>query len=162
MLPVGLLCSTVSATHLRGAEMGYTTPSQPDLQTLDSLVSRYVDVDSIPWVDLPFAGVKGKILLTDGKGVRTALARMEPGSEIPYHEHTGLEQTYMLEGSLEDDDGVCVAGQYVWRLKGNRHTARAPSGCLMLVSFDSPNIYLSGQMEGMTMEDFVAKNGTVG
>ena len=139
--------------------MSLTTPSQSELGSLDVLISRYVNVDAIPWVDLPFPGVQGKVLLADDTGVRTALARMSPGSEIPYHEHTGLEQTFMLEGSLEDDDGECSAGHYVWRLKGNRHTARSPKGCLMLVSFDSPNIYLSGEMEGMTMEEFIAQNG---
>ena len=137
--------------------MSFNTPGLPGLGDLDALVSRYVDVDGIPWIDLPFPGVQGKILLTDDTGVRTALARMAPGSEIPYHEHTGLEQTFMLEGSLEDDDGECSAGQFVWRLDGNRHTARSPKGCLMLVCFESPNVYLSGEMKGMTMEEFIAK-----
>lgn len=137
--------------------MKFSTPSHPELSDLGELVSRYVDVDSIPWVDLPFPGVQGKILLRDEHGVRTALARMAPGSEIPYHEHTGLEQTYVLEGSLEDHDGECRAGQYVWRLKGNRHVARSPKGCLMLVCFEAPNVYLSGEMEGMTMEAFMAE-----
>lgn len=137
--------------------MTYSTPSHPEFDDLDALVSRYVDAKAIPWVDLPFPGVQGKILLRDGQGVRTALARMQPGSEIPHHEHTGLEQTYVLEGSFEDHDGVCSAGEYVWRLKGNRHVARSPKGCLMLVFFESPNVYLSGDMEGMTMEAFMAK-----
>jgi anti-sigma factor ChrR (cupin superfamily) len=138
--------------------MSYSTPGHPELDSLDKLVSRYVDAKSIPWVDLPFPGVEGKILLRDDQGVRTALARMAPGGEIPHHEHTGLEQTYVLEGSFEDHDGVCGAGEYVWRLAGNRHVARSKNGCLMLVFFESPNIYLSGDLEGMTMEAYMAQN----
>ena len=137
--------------------MPYSTPAAPQLDALDDFTSRYVDVDSIPWIDLPFEGVQAKVLLRDEHGVRTALVRMAPGAEIPFHEHTGLEQTYVLEGSLGDHEGACTAGQYVWRLKGNRHVARSPNGGLMLVMFESPNIYLSADMEGLTMEQVMAK-----
>lgn len=137
--------------------MKYSTPGHPDFDALDALVSRYVKANDMPWIDLPFDGVKGKILLMDERGVRTALAWMSPGSEIPHHEHTGLEQSYVIDGAFEDQDGECKAGEYVWRLAGNRHTARSPKGCLMLSMFESPNIYLSGSMEGLTMEEFMAR-----
>ncbi len=138
--------------------MTLSTPGYGPHGELDELASRYVDAEALPWVDLPFAGVKGKILLHDeDKGVMTALVRMEPGAEIPFHEHTGLEQTYMLEGTLEDHDGVCRAGQYVWRPAANRHTARSPDGALMLVMFASPNVYLDGALKGKTAEQAMAE-----
>ncbi|MCZ6453649.1 MAG: cupin domain-containing protein [Alphaproteobacteria bacterium] len=137
--------------------MSYSTPAAPQLDALDDLASRYVDVDAMPWTDLPFEGVQAKVLLRDEHGVRTALVRMAPGAEIPFHEHTGLEQTYMLEGSLSDHEGEATAGQYVWRLKGNRHIARSPDGALMLVMFERPNVFLSGELEGLTMEQFMAQ-----
>ena len=140
--------------------MPYSTPGHPEFDDLEQLVSRYVDTKIIPWVTLPFKGVEGKILLRDDQGVRTALARMAPGGEIPNHEHTGLEQSFVLEGSFEDHDGICGAGEYVWRLAGNRHIARSKNGCLMLVSFESPNVYLSGDMEGMTMEAYMAQKAS--
>ena len=31
---------------------------------------------------------------------------------MPLHEHTALEQTYVLEGRLEDHEGVCGPGQF--------------------------------------------------
>jgi anti-sigma factor ChrR (cupin superfamily) len=134
--------------------MTLSTPGVKDHDGLAPLASRYVDVVDLPWADLPFPGVKGKILLMDEKkGVLTALVQMAPGSEIPFHEHTGIEQTFMLEGSLEDDEGACRAGQYVWRPKGNRHVARSPRGALMLVMFESPNSYLAGALAGKTMEE---------
>ena len=137
--------------------MPYSTPAAPQLAALDDLASRYVDVDKIPWSDLPFAGVQAKVLLRDEHGVRTALVRMAAGAEIPFHEHTGLEQTYVLEGSLSDHEGECTAGQYVWRLEGNRHVARSPNGALLLVMFETPNVYLSGELDGLTMEQFMAQ-----
>ena len=139
--------------------MALHTPGATGHDGLDKLASRYVDVDSMPWIDLPFAGVTGKILLMDDRrGVRTALVRMEPGAEIPFHEHTGVEQTYMLEGDFEDHAGRCVAGQYVWRPGGNKHVARSPSGALMLVMFAAPNKYLDGALAGMTLEQYMREH----
>jgi anti-sigma factor ChrR (cupin superfamily) len=136
--------------------MAVKTPGLKAHEKLDMLASRYVDPEALPWVTLPFKGVTGKILLMDEKkGVMTALVKMEPGSEIPFHEHTGIEQTLMLEGSLADDDGECKAGMYVWRPAGNRHVARSPGGALMLVMFESPNTYLAGELKGMTMEELM-------
>ena len=92
------------------------TPNTEAHAGIDELASRYVDVDSLEWQPSPFEGVSAKILLLDENGgVRTMLVKMEPGATIPDHEHTGLEQSYILEGTLEDHDGVCGPGQYVWR-----------------------------------------------
>ena len=103
------------------------TPNTDTHAGMDELASRYVDVDSLEWQQSPFEGVSAKILLQDENGgVRTMLVKMEPGATIPDHEHTGLEQSYILEGSLEDHDGVCGPGQYVWRPAGNRHVATSP------------------------------------
>jgi quercetin dioxygenase-like cupin family protein len=97
------------------------TPNTDAHSGIADLASRYVDVESMEWQETPFDGVSAKILLQDSDGgVRTMLVRMEPGATIPDHEHTGLEQSYILEGSLEDHDGVCGPGQYVWRPPGNR------------------------------------------
>jgi anti-sigma factor ChrR (cupin superfamily) len=35
----------------------------------------------------------------------TILFRMAPGAEVPLHEHTDIEQTYVMEGYLEDAEG---------------------------------------------------------
>jgi anti-sigma factor ChrR (cupin superfamily) len=64
---------------------------------------------------------------------------------VPLHEHTGVELTYVLEGSLEDEEGECTAGNFVWRPAGNTHEARAPRGALLLGVFMSPNHFAAGQ-----------------
>ena len=138
------------------------TPNTDAHAGIDELASRYVDVDSLEWQQSPFEGVSAKILLQDENGgVRTMLVKMEPGATIPDHEHTGLEQSYILEGSLEDHDGVCGPGQYVWRPAGNRHVATSPDGALMLVMFETPNVYYDGPAKGGTMEDLMAKKAPV-
>ena len=47
---------------------------------------------------------------------------------MPLHEHTALEQTYLIQGSLENHEGKCGPGQLVWRPGGNQHEAVAPNG----------------------------------
>jgi len=75
-------------------------------------------------------------------GLLTALFRWEPGSELPFHEHVEIEQTYVLKGTLIDDEGVATAGNYVWRPAGSRHIAKAPDGALVLAFFLKPNKFL--------------------
>ena len=81
----------------------------------------------------------------------TALFRWQPGSELGLHEHVETEQTFVLEGSLVDDEGEVSAGNYVWRPKGSRHIARSPNGALVLSMFLRPNIFLSGPGEGQQL-----------
>jgi len=90
-----------------------------------------------------------KILVEDTQsGLMTALFRLQPGAELTLHEHVEVEQTFVLEGSLVDEEGEVTAGNYVWRPKGNRHTARSPKGALVLSMFLKPNIFLTGENEG--------------
>jgi len=126
-----------------------TTPFLTGADKLGPLASRYVDVDTLPWKPTPCAGIDMKILVEDPEsGLMTALFRWQPGSELGLHEHVETEQTFVLEGSLVDDEGEVSAGNYVWRPKGSRHIARSPNGALVLSMFLRPNIFLSGPGEG--------------
>ena len=73
------------------------------------------------------------------------------GAELSLHEHVEVEQTFVLEGSLVDDEGEVRAGNYVWRPKGNRHTARSPNGALVLSMFLKPNKFLAGDAAGQDL-----------
>ena len=120
--------------------MNAHTPGLRGEERLPPLASRYVDPETLPWEATPYPGVERKVLLKDeDSGLLTALFRWAPGAELPLHEHTEIEQTYVLEGRLEDEEGVALAGQYVWRPQGSRHVARAPEGALMLAFFLRPN-----------------------
>lgn len=112
------------------------------------LPSTIVDPARVDWQPTKYAGIDFKVLLDDpASGMLTALFRWQPGSVLPLHEHTGVEQTYVLEGSFEDDDGVVFAGQYVSRPSGSRHVARSPKGALMLSIFQSRNIFFGANGE---------------
>ena len=58
----------------------------------------------------------------------TILAKLEPGAGIPAHVHEDLEQTFVLEGSLVDDEGECTAGNFVIRAQGQPPRADSAQG----------------------------------
>lgn len=124
--------------------------TQQKLKGLEpKLASRFVDVKGLPWKPTPTPGIDMKVLLEDEKtGMLTALFRWAPGTALDLHEHVGIEQTYVLEGHIVDDEGEVTAGNFVWRPKGNRHVARAPKGALVLAFFLRPNLFLAGPAAG--------------
>lgn len=129
------------------------TPNLFGENTLAPLDSRYVRVEQLPWKPTPTAGIDMKVLLEDQQsGLLTALFRWQPGTELPLHEHVEIEQTYVLEGSIVDEEGEVRANDYVWRPKGNRHVARSPNGALVLSFFLKPNKFLLGGLAGQELK----------
>ena len=120
--------------------MAVTTPNAVDHAGLADLASRYVDVAALPLTPTRFKGVEIKVLMEDkATGLLTALTRFAPGAALPDHEHTEIEQSFVLEGSLVDHEGAATAGNYVWRPAGSRHDAHSPDGCVVLSFFLKPN-----------------------
>ena len=123
------------------------TPNLKGEDQLDPLSSRYVDVASLPWETGRWEGIRSKTLMEDPeRGLKTALIEWSPGASLPFHEHIDIEQSYVLSGSLCDDEGECKAGEYVWRPIGNQHRAYSPNGCLLLAIFLKPNKILEGPL----------------
>ena len=113
-----------------------------EASSLDALASRFIKTDSVPWIETA-PGNKMKVIYHDPvTDMLTILSKLEPGSGIPGHVHQDLEQTYVIEGSLVDDEGECTAGNFVIRAKGSRHAPTAPKGCTMLVFFLKPTVGL--------------------
>jgi anti-sigma factor ChrR (cupin superfamily) len=120
-----------------------TTPHAPKHEGLDALASRYVEVDALPWQPSRFPGIEIKVLMEDKEsGLLTALTRFAPGAVLPLHQHLDLEQSWVLDGSLVDDEGEARSGDYVWRPAGSRHAAHSPGGALVLSFFLRPNRFL--------------------
>ena len=117
------------------------TPEATNHAGLAPLASRFVKVAALPWEKTRHPGVETKALVADPQsGLLTVLTRMAPGARLPDHEHVRIEQTYVLEGALHCDEGVCQPGDFVWRPAGSRHEAWAgPGGCLALAMFQMPN-----------------------
>jgi anti-sigma factor ChrR (cupin superfamily) len=111
-----------------------------DTRTTDRSV--YLDVAAIAWEPTPYPGIAVKVLYREPGGRVTSLTRMAPGATLPTHRHVGLEQSYVLEGTLVDDDGACTAGNFVWRRPGSVHRAWSPDGCVVLGVFEAPNEFL--------------------
>src|SRR5205823_1818213 len=120
------LCAGSGLAHAAHGPIRFDGAS---MQTDTVPSANYLDIEHLPWQPTPFDGIEMKILYSDSAtGMSTILFRMAPGAVVPLHEHTGVEQTYMISGSLEDDNGAATAGNYVWRPAGSRHIARAPHG----------------------------------
>jgi anti-sigma factor ChrR (cupin superfamily) len=120
--------------------MAGSTPKANNHQGLSLTASRFVDVGGLPWEPSRFPGIETKTLFIDKQsGSVTALIRMAPGARLPDHEHPLTEQSFVLDGTLADDDGECGAGDFVWRPSGSRHQAWSPDGCLVLGIFQVPN-----------------------
>ena len=108
--------------------------------------SVFVDAPNMPWEETRFPGIRMKLLYSDpASGMSTILFRLDPGAEVPLHEHTALEQTYVLEGRFVDEEGECGPGQFVWRPPGSTHVARAPEGAVILSVFMKPNHFAARQ-----------------
>jgi anti-sigma factor ChrR (cupin superfamily) len=129
------------------------TPGLVGEERLAPLDSRYVSVDALPWKPTPTDGIDMKVLLEDpDSGLLTALFRWQPGTELPLHQHVEIEQTYVLSGSIVDDEGEVREGEFVWRPRGNRHIARSPGGALVLSFFLKPNKFLTGALAGRELK----------
>lgn len=117
------------------------TPKAANHAGLAPLASRFVKIAALPWEKTRHAGIETRALVADPhSGLLTVLTNMAPGARLPDHEHVCIEQTYVLEGALHCDEGVCRAGDFVWRPAGSRHQAWAgPDGCLALAMFLTPN-----------------------
>lgn len=125
--------------------MTAVTPFAESINQLPPLASRYVAVEELPWQPSGYSGIDIKILLEEpDTGLLTALFRWEPGSSLPLHEHVEIEQTYVLSGSIVDEEGEAGAGNFSWRPKGNSHRAWSPHGALVLAFFLKPNRFLEG------------------
>lgn len=106
--------------------------------------AHYINVVAQDWVETDFPGIAMKMLYKDDMGRSTIMFKLAPGAIVPAHEHTDFEQTFVLEGSLEDSEGACTAGNYVWRPAGNQHVAYAPNGAVIISIFTKPNRFFDG------------------
>ena len=129
-------------------------PAAPELPTAPSPgQTTMVNVKDMPWQNAKSPGIQFKVLHHDeSTGGSTMLLKFEPGAMTPLHEHTGLEQTLVLEGSLIDHDGELTAGNYVWRKAGSVHQAHSgPKGSLHISVFSSPNRMLDGSPDDLAI-----------
>ena len=106
--------------------------------------SVYVDPSTMEWEKSQFDKIWMKVLYrNDKEGEMTVLLKWEPGAVLPFHKHPEIEQSFVLEGSFYDHDGICRAGQYVYRHPGSMHETRSDEGCVLLAVYRKPNIFFN-------------------
>ena len=102
----------------------------------------YIKPAQMDWKPTRFEKISIKVLYENAeKGEMTCLLKLEPGAYVPFHKHPEVEQSFVLEGSVEDHDGVATAGDYIWRKPGSQHDNRSPNGAVLLAVYRKPNIY---------------------
>lgn len=110
--------------------------------------STYVKPSEMAWTPTRFDKVSIKVLYENAeRGEMTCLLKLEPGAHIPFHKHPEVEQSWVLEGSVEDHDGIANAGDYIWRIPGSMHENFSPGGAVLLAVYRKPNIYYHAARE---------------
>jgi len=71
-----------------------------------------------------------------------ALLKYQPGAAVPRHRHAGLETIFVLDGSQIDEDGSYPEGSFVFNPAGSEHSVRSEEGCVVLIQWDKPVIFL--------------------
>ena len=104
--------------------------------------SVYVKPQDMAWTPSQFPGIDMKVLYQDAeRGEMTVLLRWQPGATLPFHKHPEIEQSYVIEGSFYDHDGICRAGEFVYRHPQSKHETRSDEGCVILAIYRKPNIF---------------------
>jgi len=102
--------------------------------------SVYVKPQDMEWEPTQFPGISIKTLYEDKeKGELTCFLKWEPGATLPMHKHP--EQSYVVEGSFYDHEGICRAGEFVWRRVGSFHETHSEEGAIILAVYRKPNIF---------------------
>jgi len=126
----------MSSTAATVAKSSRTRGAQP---TIDGSV--YVKPQDMAWEPTQFPGISIKVLYEDkDKGEMTCFLKWEPGATLPMHKHPEIEQSYVVEGSFYDHDGICRAGEFVWRI-GSFHETHSDEGAIILAVYRKPNVF---------------------
>ena len=100
------------------------------------------------WKPTRFEKVSIKVLYENPeRGEMTCLLKLEPGAYIPFHKHPEIEQTLVLEGSVEDHDGIATAGDYIRRKPGSLHDNKSPGGAVLFAVYRKSNLYYHAAKE---------------
>lgn len=87
-----------------------------------------------PWLAF-LPGVKLQPLRVDrAQRTQTSLWQLAAGATIPPHDHTGEEECLVLEGSVDFEGKLYVAGDYLLAPPGLHHTAFvSPGGAVLMI-----------------------------
>ncbi len=79
-------------------------------------------------------GVYVKHLAKDpNRNIQMDLVKISQNFVDVVHYHNSTQWTYILEGSLEDETGKHVKGDFIIEEKDSKHQPCSKEGCLMLI-----------------------------
>ena len=126
--------TSTAATIAKDSRSGAAQP------TIGSSV--YVKPQDMEWEPTQFPGLSIKTLYEDKeKGELTCFLKWEPGATLPMHKHPEIKQSYVIEGSFYDHEGICRAGEFVWRRIGSFHETHSDEGAIILAVYRKPNVF---------------------
>lgn len=76
------------------------------------------------------------------EATQAAVLRYAPGASVPWHLHAAAETIVVLEGGQRDERGHYPAGSVVINHPGSRHSVSAPEGCVVLVVWSRPVVFV--------------------
>lgn len=96
--------------------------------TQEMIRSQMIPVSEFAWQEMQ-PGVRMKSLWSHNDTKRQALmVQIDPGAELPMHQHVGDELLYVVEGAIADEFGTVAAGNMGYRPHGCTHTVSSPNG----------------------------------
>jgi anti-sigma factor ChrR (cupin superfamily) len=126
------LKNPVGTSHAPGSSTGCTL-----FVKLRHMDSRDTEQARIHWPTAQWRQglVPGlKVLpLAEFETQHTALVRWAPGTVFNMHRHMGGEEIFVIEGSLQDENGVYRQGDWIRSPHLSTHKPSSPQGCLIFV-----------------------------
>ncbi|MFT5449542.1 MAG: quercetin dioxygenase-like cupin family protein [Gammaproteobacteria bacterium] len=97
--------------------------------------SSYVAGEQLDWIEAK-PGVHIKWLYrSPDQAHRSGLFRLDAGARSAPHDHTELEQIYVMSGSFYDGTRLLSAGDHCVRPPGDVHSAFSEAGALGLLIY---------------------------
>jgi 2,4'-dihydroxyacetophenone dioxygenase len=100
--------------------------------------SLLTQADRVPWIPLGAGEAFKPLRFLAGNRGRVLLLRLDPGSVVPPHRHTGDVHAFNLEGHREliDNGEVVGPGDYVYEPAGNADSWRVVGDepCIMFIA----------------------------
>lgn len=139
----------VLAAELLLGEMAFASLATPPPSLRDRLLAQVaaeasVKAPTVPfvlrsdeteWVETGIPGVRRRnLFLDEGTQRASFLVQMDPGAQYPPHRHVGVEECFVLAGTVRDDESTVSAGDYVRYECSTDHTSlRTDTGCTILL-----------------------------
>ena len=100
----------------------------------DDREQKVIQTKDAEWMPGPVEGISISMLYAqDSYPENMLLARFEPGAKFPKHDHPGGEEIFVLEGTLEDENGRYPAGTWLRNPDPSSHEPFSTEGCLLYV-----------------------------